>query len=361
MVRAAVFTETGQEKVEVIDDLEVLGPDRGEVRVRIRAAGVCHSDLSAMNGTLPQPPPCVLGHEGAGDVIAVGDGVETVAVGERVIALWSPPCRTCATCRKGQPYMCITAVIEHMGNPRFRVGGQSYFGMSGTGTFVEELTLPAAAVVKIADDVPYEIAALIGCGVITGVGSVINVAKVKAGDTVAVVGCGGVGVSVLQGARLAGASQIVAVDMVDRKLDWARRFGATNAVKPAQAESAKNEVTGGEGFDHVFEVVGAPATIRSAYDLTRRGGQTIIVGVGGAQDTVSFSPFELFFTDRKILPSVFGQADVPGDFERMINLWRAGLLDLEAMVTARLPLEDVNEAFEAMRAGEVIRQILTFD
>ena len=361
MVRAGVFTETGQDKVEVRDDVEVLGPDAGEVKIRLRAAGVCHSDMSAMNGTLPQPPPSVLGHEGAGDIIAVGDGVEGLSEGDRVIALWSPPCGQCTTCRKGQGYLCITAVINNMVTPRFKVGDTPYFGMSGTGTFAEELTLPASAVVPIGEDVPYEVAALIGCGVMTGVGSVLNVARVQPGDSVAVVGCGGVGISVIQGARVAGAEVIVAIDMVDKKLEWARQFGATHAVQPADIEGPKQELTAGEGFDHVFEVVGAPATIRSAYDLTRRGGQTIIVGVGRAEESVSFSPFELFFMDRRILPSVFGRANVPDDFHRMIGLWRDGKLDLEGMVTSRMPLENVNAAFEAMRGGEVIRQTLTFD
>ena len=361
MVRAGVFTETGQDKVEVRDDVEVLGPDAGEVRIRLRAAGVCHSDVSAMNGTLPQPPPTVLGHEGAGDIIALGDGVTGLDEGDRVIALWSSPCGECFNCSKDQGYMCLTGVIGNMTNPRFRVGDTPYFGMSGTGTFSQELTLPASAVVKVGDDVPYEVAALIGCGVMTGVGSVLNVADVQPGDSVAVVGSGGVGISVIQGARVAGAETIVAIDRVDKKLEWARQFGATHAITPDQAETAKNELTAGEGYDHVFEVVGAPATIRSAYDLTRRGGQTIIVGVGRAEDSVSFSPFELFFMDRRILPSVFGRARLPDDFHRMISLWRDGTLDLEGMVTARMPLEDVNDAFEALHTGEVIRQILTFD
>jgi S-(hydroxymethyl)glutathione dehydrogenase / alcohol dehydrogenase len=360
-MRAAVFHQTGQDKAEVRDDMEVLGPVSGEVKVRIRATGVCHSDMSAMSGTLPQPPPCVLGHEAAGDVIEVGEGVEEVAVGDRVILLWVPHCGTCASCLKGATYLCLTHVINAMASPTFRVGDTPYFGMAGIGTFAEEVTVPARGVVKVADDVPYDVGALIGCGVVTGVGSVINVAKVRPGDSVAVIGCGGVGVSVLQGARVAGAYEIVAVDMVDRKLEWARQFGATHAVPPDEVEGIKNELTAGEGFDHVFDVVGAPATIRSAYDLTRRAGQTVLVGVGRAEDTVSFSPFELFFNDRTIIPSVFGRANGRADFERMIGLWRAGRLDLEGMITARLPLEDVNDAFEAMRGGEVIRQILTFD
>ena len=361
MVRAAVFTETGQDKVELRDDVEVLAPARDEVTVRIRATGVCHSDLSALNGTLPQPPPCVLGHEAAGEISAVGEGVDGIVEGSRVIVLPVPPCGSCASCLKGHGYLCLTYVISAMASPRFRVGETPYFGMAGSGTFVEEVTLPSVSVVALPDDVPFEIGALMGCGVMTGIGSVVNVAKVKPGDSVAVIGCGGVGISVMQGARISGAAQILAVDMVEQKLDWARRFGATHAVVPGDVEALKNELTGGEGFDHVFEVVGSPVTIRSAYDLTRRGGQTILVGVGGADSTVSFSPFELFFTDRRIIPSVFGRTQGRADYERLIALWRSGQLDLDGMISSRLPLEGINDAFEAMRAGEVIRTVLHLD
>ena len=360
MVRAAVFTETGQDKVEVRDDVEVLAPQRDEVTVRIRATGVCHSDLSALNGTLPQPPPCVLGHEAAGEIVAVGEGAEG-SEGDRVIVLPVPPCGNCPSCLKGHGYLCLTYVISAMASPRFKVGETPYFGMAGSGTFTEQVTLPTAAVVALPDDVPYEIGALMGCGVMTGVGSVVNVAQVKPGDSVAVIGCGGVGISVMQGARISGAAQILGIDMVEQKLEWARRFGATHAAVPGDVDALKNDLTGGEGFDHVFEVVGAASTIRSAYDLTRRGGQTILVGVGGADSSVSFSPFELFFMDRRIIPSVFGRTQGRADYERLIALWRAGLLDLDGMISSRLPLEGINDAFAAMRNGEVIRTVLQFD
>jgi S-(hydroxymethyl)glutathione dehydrogenase / alcohol dehydrogenase len=361
MVRAAVFTETGQDKVELRDDVDVLAPARDEVKVRIRATGVCHSDLSALNGTLPQPPPCVLGHEAAGEIIELGEGVEGLAEGDRIIVLPVPPCRSCPSCLKGADYLCLTYVISAMASPRFRVGDTPYFGMAGSGTFAEYVTIPTAAVVKMPDDVPFEIGALMGCGVMTGVGSVVNVAQVRPGDSVAVIGCGGVGISVLQAARISGAAQILAVDMVERKLDWARQFGATHAVTPDAVEGMKQELTAGEGFDHVFEVVGLAPTIRSAYDLTRRGGKTILVGVGGSDTQVSFTPLELFLSDRQILPSVFGRTKGRADYERLIALWRSGSLDLESMISARMPLEGVNDAFEAMRAGEVIRTVLNFD
>ena len=361
MVRAAVFTETGQDKAEVRDDVVVIDPVGDEVKVRIRATGVCHSDLSAMNGTLPQPPPCVLGHEASGEVIAVGDSAEGLAEGDRVIVLPVPPCGTCPSCLKGAGYLCLTYVIAGMASPRFRVGDEPYFGMAGSGTFSEEITLPTASVIKVPADVPFEVGALMGCGVMTGVGSVVNVAKVKPGDNVAIIGCGGVGISVMQAAKISGATPILAVDMVEPKLEWARQFGASHAVTPADVEAAKNELTAGEGFDHVFEVVGSATTIRAAYDLTRRGGQTILVGVGGSDTQVTFTPFELFLNDRQIIPSVFGRTEGRRDYERLIALWRAGLLNLEGMISNRLPLEGINDAFEAMRSGEVIRTVLHFD
>jgi S-(hydroxymethyl)glutathione dehydrogenase / alcohol dehydrogenase len=359
MVRAAVFLATGDEKAQ-IQDVDVIGPGPGEVRVRIRATGVCHSDLHAMSGTLPQPAPCVLGHEGAGEVIAVGQGVESVAEGDRAIVSWMPACGACRWCHGGQPYLCMTLTLESIHNPRFRVGDTPYFGVSGTGTFAEEVVLPEQAVIGLPDDVPFEVGALIGCGVMTGVGSAINVARILPGSSVAVIGCGGVGISAIQGARVAGAAEIVAVDTVPQKLQWARQFGATHAVGPGDVETAKQEITEGLGFDYVLEVVGTSGTIRQAYDLTRRGGTTVIVGAGSVTDTVEFNAFELFFTDRTIKSSVYGGANAVRDFGRIVRLWRSGQLDLEGMISRRLPLDDVNDAFEALRAGEVIRQVIIF-
>lgn len=359
-MRAAVFHEVGQPHVEVRDDVETVEPGPGEVRVAIRATGVCHSDLSAMDGTLPQPPPCVLGHEGAGEVIAVGDDVTGLRDGDHVVVAWTPPCGECSHCVRGEPHLCMTHLTGGIANPRFRVGDVPYFGMAGTGTFVEEVTMPRVAAVKVPSDVPFDIAALIGCGVTTGVGSVFNVANVRPGDSVAVIGCGGVGISVIQGARIAGAAEIVAVDLVPRKLEWAKQFGASRSVPPDEVESVKQEVTAGEGFDHVFEVVGAGATIRLAYELTRRGGQTIVVGAGSASTEVTFNAFELFFMDRTIKPSFYGGADVRRDFDRLIRLWRAGRLQLEDMITRRLPIEEIDDAFRAVRSGEVIRQVVMF-
>jgi S-(hydroxymethyl)glutathione dehydrogenase/alcohol dehydrogenase len=247
------------------------------------------------------------------------------------------------------------------GSPNFSVGGNGFFGMAGTGTFAEEMTIPQAGCIPLADDVPFEIGALIGCGVMTGVGAALNTAKVRPGSSVAVIGCGGVGISAIQGARICGASEIVAIDQVDGKLEWAKTFGATKTAKGAeQAQEVMTAVTGGEGFDYVFEVVGRSETIRQAWDLTRRGGTTVVVGAGRMEDMVQFSAFELFFSEKKLLGSYYGSGDVRVDFDRLLDLWRAGRLDLERMITQRLTLDDLNDAFAALKSGEVIRQVINF-
>ncbi|MHB1503701.1 MAG: Zn-dependent alcohol dehydrogenase [Acidimicrobiales bacterium] len=359
-MRAAVLHEVGNEELDVRDDVEAIGPGPGEVRVKIHAAGVCHSDLSAMNGTLPQAAPAVLGHEGAGEIVAVGDGVTDVTVGDHVIIAWNPPCGTCKACRRGQPNLCTNIFFNIAGVPHFTMGGTPIFGFAGTGTMAEEMVIASQGVVKIPDDVPFGIAALIGCGVTTGVGAAINTAKVVPGSSVAVIGCGGVGIAAIQGAKIAGAAEIVGVDTVDSKLDDAKRFGATHAVTPDRLDAASMEITGGEGFDYTFECIGLPQTIRNAYDAARRGGTAVVVGAGRSDAIVEFNAFELFFMEKRLLGSYYGSADVRVEFDRLIRLWKAGRLDLEGMVSRTMDISRVNEAFDAMKKGEIIRQVLTF-
>ncbi|GEB50216.1 MULTISPECIES: Zn-dependent alcohol dehydrogenase [Streptomyces] len=355
-MRAALLHETGQDELEVVDDIEPAGFGPGKVRVRMRATGLCHSDLSAMSGVLPQPAPFVPGHEGAGEVLETGEGVTHVAAGDRVLVCWLPPCGACPSCRRGQGHLCLTGFMN-AGTPNFRraQGGSDVFGFAGTGTFAEEAVLPAACATPIPDDVPYEIAALIGCGVTTGLGAAFNTARVEAGSSVAVIGCGGVGVSVVQGARACGAAQIVAVDPVAGRREAALRFGASEAVAPDELAAAKQRLTGDEGFDYVFEVVGRSATARTAYETTRRGGTLCVVGAGAVDDQVQFSMFELFFDEKRILPSLYGGGDVRRSYERAIALWRAGRIDLEGLITHRVGLDDINKAIEQMRTGEALR------
>ena len=358
-MRAAVLRQTGDDVLEIRDDIEAVGPGPGEVRVRIHATGICHSDLSGMTGLIPQPAPSVLGHEGAGEIIAVGDGVSTLSVGDHVIVAWSPPCGSCRYCTgRSQPNLCTDIQFGTMAVPRFRQGNDVINGFAGAGTFVEETVLPQQAVVRIDPDVPMEIASLIGCGVMTGVGAAINTAKVEPGSSVVVFGCGGVGISAIQGARIAGASEIVAVDLLDSKLEEAKRFGATRGAHPDQVDAVKNEVTGGDGFDYAFEAIGLSATMRAAYDAVRRGGTAVIVGVGRMEDMVSFSAFELFFAEKRLLGSYYGSADVRSDFHRLLALWKTGRLDLEGMITSRIGLDDVNDALAVLRRGEAVRQVI---
>ncbi|MGQ4732977.1 Zn-dependent alcohol dehydrogenase [Streptomyces sp. Ju416(a)] len=353
-MRAAVLHEIGQEKLEVLDDVEAVGFGPGKVKLRIRATGLCHSDVSAMSGVLPQPAPFIPGHEGAGEVVDVGDGVTGLSAGDRVLVCWLPACGECPSCKRGQTHLCLAGFMN-AGTPNFKRPGGDVFGFAGTGTFTEEVVVGAGCAVPIPDDVPFEIAALIGCGVTTGLGAAINTAQVEAGSSVAVIGCGGVGISTIQGARVQGAAQIVAVDPVASRREAALRFGATEAVAPGELADAKQRITGGEGFDYVFEVVGKSATARTAYEATRRGGTLCVVGAGAMDDTFQVNMFELFFDEKRILPSMYGGGDVLRSYERAIALWRAGRIDLESMITHRVRLDGINDALDQMRTGEALR------
>ncbi|MFG2866648.1 Zn-dependent alcohol dehydrogenase [Streptomyces sp. NPDC048338] len=353
-MRAAVLHEIGQDKLEVLDDVEAVGFGPGKVRIRVRATGLCHSDVSAMSGVLPQPAPFVPGHEGAGEIVDLGDGVTGLSEGQRVLLCWLPACGICPACKRGQTQLCLAGFMN-AGTPNFKRPGGDLFGFAGTGTFAEEVVVDAGCAVPIPDDVPFDIAALIGCGVTTGLGAAINTAKVEAGSSVAVIGCGGVGISAIQGAKLQGAAQIVAVDPVGSRREAALRFGATEAVAPDALGDAKQRITAGEGFDYVFEVVGKSATARTAYETTRRGGTLCVVGAGALDDHLQLSMFELFFDEKRILPSMYGGGDVLRSYERAIALWRAGRIDLESLITHRVPLSGINEALEQMRTGVALR------
>jgi S-(hydroxymethyl)glutathione dehydrogenase/alcohol dehydrogenase len=355
---AALMTELGQDKLEIRDDVETIGFGPGKVRVAIKATGLCHSDLSGMKGVIPNATPMVLGHEGAGEVLEVGDGVTHVKPGDRVIVNWRPACGRCQHCARGESNLCVSGVAA-AGIPAFRSRGTDFHRFMGAGTFAEEVVLEAGFAAPIPDDVSYEAAALIGCGVTTGLGAAINSCDVRPGETVAVIGCGGVGISAVMGAKAAGAAHVVAIDPVGKRRDWALDFGATAAVAPDQLTDAVQDLTGGFGFDHVIEAVGRPNTVRSAYEAARRGGTVCLVGVGGVQDMMPVNLLELFASAKRIVPSVYGGDDVTRTYGRIINLIRAGRIDLEALVTHRMPLTDVNRAIDLMRSGESLRVMLT--
>jgi S-(hydroxymethyl)glutathione dehydrogenase/alcohol dehydrogenase len=358
-MRAAVLMQSGDRELEVVDDVEVLDPGPGEVTVELKATGVCHSDLSCIDGTMPQPAPAVLGHEGAGVVTAVGPQVTRVAVGDHVVLAWTNPCGWCVNCTSRRaPELCTTRYGTGALEPRFRRGELPLHAMNGIGTFAERTTVQEGAAIRIDDDVPFDIASLIGCGVTTGVGAVVNSAKVEPGSSVVVFGCGGVGIAAVQGARLSGAAPIVAVDVVEQKRELALRFGATHACGPEELEQVSAELTG-DGFDYAFEAIGLAATMRAAWDAVHRGGTACVIGAGRQEDRLELSAFEIFFNEKNLVGSYYGSSDVRTDFARMLRLWRAGRLDLDAMITRRSTLGDVNGALEDMAAGRVVRTVLT--
>ncbi|MFI0419494.1 Zn-dependent alcohol dehydrogenase [Spongiactinospora sp. 9N601] len=362
-MRAALVHAVGGGVLDIRDDVTLAPIGPGDVRVRMRATGVCHSDLSVLSGVLPQPLPIIPGHEGSGEVVEAGEHVTGLRPGDRVIISWTPPCGGCAMCLRGQPYLCATFMGKVFSTPRFRFGGEAApaYGMAGCGTWAEEIVVPWQGAIKVDPDVPYEVAALIGCAVTTGVGAVLNTAEVRPGATVAVIGCGGVGLSVVQGARLSGATTILAVDPLPAKRDLARRLGATDACAPGDLEETLANVTGGTGVDHAFEVVGTSTAIRSAWKAARRGGDVIVVGAGASDDMFSVSAFNLLFEGKNLLSSVYGGADVRRDFPYLTRLWKAGRLDLESLISARIKLSDLNEAVTALTDGEVLRQMVLLD
>jgi len=360
-VRAAVLHEVGAPLVVEEIELAPVGPR--DVRVRIGASGVCHSDLSVQQGAIPFMFPTVLGHEGAGVVAEVGEAVTRVAPGDHVVLTWMPPCRSCFYCLAGQPMLCERGLAESLGRPYASVGGAKLVRGLGTATFATEGLVPDMSVVPIDRSVPIELAALVGCALSTGIGAVWRTAKVEPGSSVAVVGCGGVGLSVVQGAKLAGASTIVAVDKVASKLSMAKAFGATDTVDSSVEDplAAVRASTDGRGADYCFEVVGRAESIRTAFEATRRGGTTVLVGAGSPAEQVTFNAFELFVDAKTVIGCVYGSTDPDRDFPVLTGLIGSGTIDAAAMVSRRIGLDDVNEAFQAMAAGEVTRSVITFE
>lgn len=360
VTRAAVAHEVGAPLV--VEEIELAEPGPRDVVVRLAASGVCHSDLSVKTGAIPFMFPTVLGHEGAGVVEAVGQSVTRVKPGDHVVLTWMPPCRRCFWCLEGQPMLCENGLSEALGGDYATVGGKPLVRGLGTATFAERTLVPEGEVVPIDPSVPLELAALVGCALSTGIGAVWRTAEVRPGSSVAVVGCGGVGLSVIQGAKLAGAAVIVAVDPVPAKLDMAKALGATATVDATgDTVAGVREATAGRGADTVFEVVGRAAAIRDAFSSARRGGTVILVGAGSPQEQVTFDAMQLFVDAKTVRGCVYGSTDPDRDFPALVELVRSGAVDAASLVTRRIPLEEVNEAFDAMEAGTVARSVIVFD
>ncbi|HEY8154765.1 MAG TPA: Zn-dependent alcohol dehydrogenase, partial [Myxococcota bacterium] len=343
-----------------IEDVELSDLRADEVLVRTVCSGVCHSDMHFVDGLWALPMPAVLGHEASGVVERVGANVGYVKPGDRVIMSFKPFCGQCYYCIRGEAHLCNDPGLAARGAQHLKWQGKPVLQMASVGSFSEYMITPESGVVKIPADMPMAEAALIGCGVMTGVGAAINTAQIKPGSSVIIFGAGGVGIAAIQGARIAGAAEIVAVDKVDSKLELALKFGATHAIRPEAVESTKASVTGGEGFDYAIECVGHPALIRQSFDVTRRGGTAVIVGVGRLTEEVKFNAFEMFYHEKNLKGSMFGSANVRLDFDRLLRLWKYGKLDLEGMISRRIKLGEVNEAFRAMQQGEVIRSVIEY-
>jgi S-(hydroxymethyl)glutathione dehydrogenase/alcohol dehydrogenase len=367
--RAAVAWEAG--KPLEIEEIDVEGPKAGEIMVQIKSTGVCHTDAYTLSGVDPEGLfPAILGHEGAGVVVEVGDGVTSVAVGDHVIPLYTPECGQCSFCTSGKTNLCqaIRATqgqgLMPDGTSRFSKGGKQLFHYMGTSTFSEYTVLPEIAVAKIRKDAPLEKVCLLGCGITTGIGAVHNTAKVQKGDTVAIFGLGGIGLACVQGAVMAGAGRIIGVDTNPSKFELARQLGATDCVNPKDTpdtpiQEVLVEMTGG-GVDYSFECIGNVDVMRSALECCHKGwGESIIIGVAGAGEEISTRPFQLV-TGRVWRGTAFGGVKGRTQLPGMVDQAMAGEIPLDPFITYNLPLEKINEAFDLMHDGMEIRSVVHF-
>jgi S-(hydroxymethyl)glutathione dehydrogenase/alcohol dehydrogenase len=358
--RAAVLN-TLNEPLNV-ETLEVRSPRDGEVLVRVGASGVCHSDRHAITGDLPMPIPCVLGHEGAGVVEAVGAGVDRVAVGDHVVLNWVPFCGACWYCRGGLTHLCQDGYVKALAAGAFSRDGTTVHQLAGVGSMAEYTLVAESGCIPVDADLPFDRACLIGCGVMTGVGAVVNTARVRPGQSVAVFGAGGVGLNVVQGAVLAGAEPIIAVDLNERKLALAKQFGATHTVAAGAGDpvDAIQGLTDGRGVDYAFEVIGRPEVVTQAFLAVRRGGTAVVVGVPPSTAMVCVPGMLFPLAEKALVGSLYGSANMARDVPRLVALYRAGRLKLDELITRRYALAQVNEAFAAMEAGEVARGVIVF-
>jgi len=346
-----------------IEEIQIDKPGPYEVLTRTAASGICHSDLHVIEGGIPMPTPCVLGHEPAGIVEAVGSEVTDFKPGDHVIGCLNAWCGKCDYCLTGRPHLCMPPemLARLDGSSRLTKGGDPImqFALS---SFAEVMLTHERSLVKIREDMPMDRAALIGCGVTTGIGAVLRTAKVEPGAVCAVIGCGGVGLSALQGCRIAGASRIIAVDTMDWKLELARELGATDVINASNGDPVAQiqELTGG-GVDYAFECIGLKPTIQQAVGMAAKGGAAVLVGVLAVTETVEFSAADITLQEKRILGSFMGSNAFRRDMPQYVDYYLDGRLRLDEMISKRIPLEEINPAFDAMKAGEVARSVIVFD
>lgn len=363
-MRAALFSEPGR-PVEIVHDVELEAPRTGEVRVRVAACGVCHSDVSLINGTFPSMGPTVVGHEAAGVVVELGPGVETLAVGDHVILSPNAACGHCPYCVKGLHSNCgnSMAIATSMlpdGTTRLSRGGQMVFRGLGLAAWADEVIVAETGAIRIDEDLPLDVACVIGCAVQTGVGAAINTVQVQPGDTVLVLGAGAIGVSIVAGAAISGASTIIVSDPAESRREQVLAFGATHVVDPTETDvvAYTTELTG-IGADVAFDAVGSATLVEHAMSAVRNGGTAVMVGAAPVDQTVAVSPVMTMFSEKRLVGSLLGSCWAPRDIPRLVALWRAGRLDLDRMVTSRRPLEQVNDAIADLEAGRGLRAVLT--
>ncbi|MCX5740355.1 MAG: Zn-dependent alcohol dehydrogenase [Proteobacteria bacterium] len=349
----------------VIEDVEIDAPGPGEVLLKTAASGICHSDLTVIEGGLPVPPPCILGHEPAGIVEAVGAGVTDFVPGDHVIGCLTAWCGVCKFCTQGRPYLCLTQFAGRPGGAKPRLcaaNGDPIAQFANLSSFAEKMLCPERSLVKIRDDMPLDRASLIGCGVTTGLGAALNTVHIPAGASVVIIGCGGVGLSALQGARIVGAGKIIAVDAQPWKFDLAQKLGATHCIdaKAGDPVAAVHALTGG-GADFVFECIGLVPTVQQAIAMTGRGGTAVLVGVVPIQQLVSISAADITLSEKKITGSYMGSNRFRFDMPKYIDFYLDGRLRLDEMISSRIPLGEVNAAFDRMRKGEAARQVIVFE
>jgi NDMA-dependent alcohol dehydrogenase len=363
-MKAAVLREVKQPLR--IEELQLDGPRNGEVLVKIGAAGVCHSDYHFMNGDLPIGLPTVLGHEGAGVVEEVGPGVTSVRPGDHVVLLFRPNCGHCEFCSQGRPALCwMAGQLRNTGrmldgSSRLHANGEEIKHFLGVSCFAERAVVPEQGCVPISKEIPLEVAALVGCAVMTGVGAVMNTAKVTPGAGVLVIGAGGIGLNCVMGAVLVGAHPIIVADLIDSKLETAMEFGATHAVNPKSQDLVEGvrELTGGEGVDFSFEAIGNTRAMGQAFQSLRRGGVATAVGIAPAGSELSVNAGELVYQEKTLKGSYYGGAHPQSDMPRLLRLYQVGKLPIDRLISRRYPLEQVNEAYDALLAGEVSRSVL---
>jgi NDMA-dependent alcohol dehydrogenase len=364
-IQAAVLT--GAKQGFQIEDLELSEPRAGEVLVKIAAAGVCHSDWHLVSGATKHPMPVVAGHEGAGFVQAVGAGVHGIEAGDHVVLNWTPDCGECFYCLRGKPNLCETYVGPIWagtmldGTPRLSWKGKPVYHFCGLASFATHAVVPQESCVVVRKDVPLDVAALVGCAVATGVGAAMYTAGVKAGDSVGVFGAGGVGLCILMGAKLCGAGAIIAVDQNSEKMEMARQFGATHALLSREdvVQQIKH-ITGGRGADHSFEAVGIPRLQETALEACRPGGNLILAGLSAMGTGTNLPGAVLTRQEKTVKGSYYGSVHPRRDFPLLLDLYRAGRLDLERLISKRYSLAQINEAYADMIAGKQARGVIVF-